>query len=253
MEKSSVPLLLMTSKLTSKLRRQTRSLDLWNSSKKANSIVTILTSSLAPISFSRLLPCPISCCSILRLPRSLELTIVPKTWPFSTANWEKWVNFCKFFLKSLCEGSFWPGQRFVRLQIALRFQIVSGKVAPVLEGVTIRIFGKDKEAPIHTLVTDKDGTYRVGPLDGKVEYTWVQRNFSRITLPLMNFQWFLGETEWRGVDFYEHHNFLVLYRPSENFSNYIAIFHLQLGEKFQNVAKKIKIWRKTSKFPFFTH
>ncbi|XP_043284324.1 nodal modulator 3 isoform X2 [Venturia canescens] len=50
-------------------------------------------------------------------------------------------------------------------------KIVSGKIVPVLEGVTIRIFGKDKEVPVHTLATDKDGAYRVGPLDGKIEYT----------------------------------------------------------------------------------
>jgi len=42
-----------------------------------------------------------------------------------------------------------------------------------LEGVTIRIIGKDEGSPIHTLVTQKDGTYSVGPLDGKIEYTYV--------------------------------------------------------------------------------
>lgn len=44
---------------------------------------------------------------------------------------------------------------------------------PPLEGVTVQIFGKDKESPIHTLITDKDGVYSVGPLDGKIEYRYV--------------------------------------------------------------------------------
>ncbi|XP_072764167.1 BOS complex subunit NOMO3 isoform X2 [Anoplolepis gracilipes] len=50
-------------------------------------------------------------------------------------------------------------------------KIIAGKISPPLEGVTIQIFGKDKESPIHTLVTQKDGTYSIGPLDGKIEYS----------------------------------------------------------------------------------
>ncbi|XP_008559484.1 nodal modulator 3 [Microplitis demolitor] len=50
-------------------------------------------------------------------------------------------------------------------------KIVSGKVSPALEGVTIQIYGKDKSSPVHTLVTQKDGAYRIGPLDGTIEYT----------------------------------------------------------------------------------
>lgn len=50
-------------------------------------------------------------------------------------------------------------------------KIIAGKIKPPLEGVTVQIFGKDKESPIHTLVTQKEGTYSVGPLDGVQEYT----------------------------------------------------------------------------------
>lgn len=50
-------------------------------------------------------------------------------------------------------------------------KIIAGKISPPLEGVTIKIFGKDKASPIHTLVTQKDGTYSIGPLDGKIEYS----------------------------------------------------------------------------------
>ncbi|XP_015587289.1 nodal modulator 2 isoform X2 [Cephus cinctus] len=50
-------------------------------------------------------------------------------------------------------------------------KIVKGSISPPLEGVTVKIFGKDKDAPVQTLVTQKDGLYRVGPLDGKVEYS----------------------------------------------------------------------------------
>ncbi|XP_063993834.1 BOS complex subunit NOMO3 [Diachasmimorpha longicaudata] len=50
-------------------------------------------------------------------------------------------------------------------------RIIEGKVSPPLEGVTIRIFGRDKGAPVHTLVTPQDGKYRVGPLDGSMDYT----------------------------------------------------------------------------------
>lgn len=50
-------------------------------------------------------------------------------------------------------------------------KIVSGKISPPLEGVTVQIFGKDKVSPVQTLVTQQDGEYRVGPLDGSVEYT----------------------------------------------------------------------------------
>ena len=56
-------------------------------------------------------------------------------------------------------------------------QIISGQVSPPLEGVTIRIIGKDEETPIHTLVTQKDGTYSIGPLDGKIKYRYVDNNF----------------------------------------------------------------------------
>ncbi|EFN79110.1 nodal modulator 3 isoform X2 [Harpegnathos saltator] len=50
-------------------------------------------------------------------------------------------------------------------------KIIAGEIVPPLEGVTIQIFGKDKESPIHTLVTEKSGVYSVGPLDGKIEYS----------------------------------------------------------------------------------
>ncbi|XP_076247163.1 BOS complex subunit NOMO3 isoform X2 [Calliopsis andreniformis] len=50
-------------------------------------------------------------------------------------------------------------------------KIIAGKINPPLEGVTVQIFGNDKSSPIHTLVTQKDGTYNVGPLDGKVDYS----------------------------------------------------------------------------------
>ncbi|KYQ48115.1 Nodal modulator 3 [Trachymyrmex zeteki] len=50
-------------------------------------------------------------------------------------------------------------------------KIIAGQISPPLEGVTIRIIGKNDESPIHTLVTQKDGIYSVGPLDGKIEYS----------------------------------------------------------------------------------
>ncbi|XP_025074789.1 nodal modulator 3 [Pogonomyrmex barbatus] len=50
-------------------------------------------------------------------------------------------------------------------------KIIAGQISPPLEGVTIRISGKDEESPIHTLVTQADGTYSIGPLDGKIEYS----------------------------------------------------------------------------------
>lgn len=49
-------------------------------------------------------------------------------------------------------------------------QTVSGGINPPLEGVTVKIFGKDSELPLQTIVTKKDGTFSVGPLDGSVEY-----------------------------------------------------------------------------------
>lgn len=56
-------------------------------------------------------------------------------------------------------------------------QIIAGQITPPLEGVTIQIFGKDKESPIQTLITEKDGVYSVGPLDGKIQYRCVSGNF----------------------------------------------------------------------------
>ncbi|XP_012218077.1 BOS complex subunit NOMO3 isoform X2 [Linepithema humile] len=50
-------------------------------------------------------------------------------------------------------------------------KIIAGQISPPLEDVTIQIFGKDKESPIHTLITQKDGTYSIGPLDGKIAYS----------------------------------------------------------------------------------
>nr|XP_003706916.1 PREDICTED: nodal modulator 3 isoform X2 [Megachile rotundata] len=50
-------------------------------------------------------------------------------------------------------------------------KIIAGRIDPALEGVTIQIFGNDKSSPIHTLVTQKDGKYNVGPLDGKIDYS----------------------------------------------------------------------------------
>lgn len=49
-------------------------------------------------------------------------------------------------------------------------KIIAGKINPPLEGVTVQIFDSDKTIPIHTLITQKDGTYNIGPLDGKIEY-----------------------------------------------------------------------------------
>ncbi|OXU24420.1 hypothetical protein TSAR_002763 [Trichomalopsis sarcophagae] len=49
--------------------------------------------------------------------------------------------------------------------------IISGSISPSLEGVSIKIFGEDKEVPVQTLVTGQDGVFRVGPLDSKVEYS----------------------------------------------------------------------------------
>ncbi|XP_011500341.1 PREDICTED: nodal modulator 3 [Ceratosolen solmsi marchali] len=50
-------------------------------------------------------------------------------------------------------------------------KIISGFIHPLLEGVAIKIFGNDKEVPIHTLVTQQDGTFKVGPLDGRIDYS----------------------------------------------------------------------------------
>ncbi|CAD1476709.1 unnamed protein product [Heterotrigona itama] len=50
-------------------------------------------------------------------------------------------------------------------------KIIAGRINPPLEGVTVQIFGNDKMEPMHTLITQKDGTYSVGPLDRKVEYS----------------------------------------------------------------------------------
>lgn len=41
-----------------------------------------------------------------------------------------------------------------------------------MEGVTIKIFADKKEEPLHTLVTKQDGSYRVGPLSGRLEYRY---------------------------------------------------------------------------------
>ncbi|XP_034946758.1 nodal modulator 1 [Chelonus insularis] len=50
-------------------------------------------------------------------------------------------------------------------------KIVEGQINPPLNDFIIRIYGKDKEIPIYTVVTQANGTYRVGPLDGKIDYT----------------------------------------------------------------------------------
>ncbi|XP_048265268.1 uncharacterized protein LOC100649850 isoform X3 [Bombus terrestris] len=50
-------------------------------------------------------------------------------------------------------------------------KIIAGRINPPLEGVTVKIFGNDKAVPIHTLDTQEDGTYSIGLLDGKVEYS----------------------------------------------------------------------------------
>ncbi|XP_058808695.1 BOS complex subunit NOMO1 [Phymastichus coffea] len=50
-------------------------------------------------------------------------------------------------------------------------KVISGSISPPLEGITVKIFGLDKEDPIHTLVTQKDGLFKVGPLDGRIEYS----------------------------------------------------------------------------------
>ncbi|XP_033218946.1 nodal modulator 2 isoform X2 [Belonocnema kinseyi] len=50
-------------------------------------------------------------------------------------------------------------------------KVITGSIVPPLDGVTVQIFGKDKEVPVHTLVTQSDGKYKVGPLDGKVDYS----------------------------------------------------------------------------------
>lgn len=53
-------------------------------------------------------------------------------------------------------------------------QIISGFISPTLEGVTIKIYGLDKESPVYTLVTKQDGKFRVGPLEGSLDYTYVK-------------------------------------------------------------------------------
>lgn len=53
-------------------------------------------------------------------------------------------------------------------------QIIAGRINPPLEGVTVKIFGNEKVVPIHTLDTQEDGTYRIGPLDGRVEYRYTR-------------------------------------------------------------------------------
>ncbi|KAJ8672759.1 hypothetical protein QAD02_004019 [Eretmocerus hayati] len=50
-------------------------------------------------------------------------------------------------------------------------KIIMGSITPPLEGVSLKIFGTDKETPIHTYVTKQDGTFKVGPLDGKIGYS----------------------------------------------------------------------------------
>ncbi|KAG7199506.1 hypothetical protein KM043_014125 [Ampulex compressa] len=50
-------------------------------------------------------------------------------------------------------------------------KIIAGKISPPLAGVTIHVYGKDKETPVHMIVTRKKGTYSIGPLDGKIEYS----------------------------------------------------------------------------------
>ncbi|KAL0132278.1 hypothetical protein PUN28_000219 [Cardiocondyla obscurior] len=50
-------------------------------------------------------------------------------------------------------------------------KIIAGHISPPLEGVTVRIIRKDEESSIHTLVTQKDGIYSVGPLDKKIDYS----------------------------------------------------------------------------------
>ncbi|KAF7383822.1 hypothetical protein HZH68_014579 [Vespula germanica] len=50
-------------------------------------------------------------------------------------------------------------------------KIIAGKISPSLEGVTVQIFAKNKQSPMHTIITKKEGIYSVGPLDGRIEYS----------------------------------------------------------------------------------
>ncbi|XP_071858725.1 BOS complex subunit NOMO3 isoform X2 [Bombus fervidus] len=50
-------------------------------------------------------------------------------------------------------------------------KIITGRINPPLGGATVKIFGNDKTVPIHTLDTQEDGTYNIGPLDRKIEYS----------------------------------------------------------------------------------
>ena len=36
----------------------------------------------------------------------------------------------------------------------------------------IKIFRSEKEMPDHTLATQKDGSFKIGPLDGSIEYRY---------------------------------------------------------------------------------
>ncbi|KAL7295888.1 hypothetical protein TKK_0010932 [Trichogramma kaykai] len=50
-------------------------------------------------------------------------------------------------------------------------KIIIGSISPPLEGVSVQIFGVDKEVPVHTLMTQKDGSFKIGPLDASIEYS----------------------------------------------------------------------------------
>ncbi|OAD52229.1 Nodal modulator 1 [Eufriesea mexicana] len=50
-------------------------------------------------------------------------------------------------------------------------KIIEGEVDPPLEGFTVHVFGTDKTVPLHTSHKHKDGKYRIGPLDRKIEYS----------------------------------------------------------------------------------
>ncbi|KAF7996738.1 hypothetical protein HCN44_002384 [Aphidius gifuensis] len=49
--------------------------------------------------------------------------------------------------------------------------IISGSIQPPMDDVTIKIFGNDKNVPVHTMITDKTGKYMIGPLSRTINYT----------------------------------------------------------------------------------
>ncbi|XP_014218232.1 nodal modulator 1 [Copidosoma floridanum] len=53
-------------------------------------------------------------------------------------------------------------------------KIISGSVSPPIDGVSITILRNDEEL-IHELITKQDGSFKVGPLDGSIDYVVVAK------------------------------------------------------------------------------